>query len=535
MKKLSKVLLTFILIFSIIGCSKSNESKETTETTDVKQEVETEVSQNEEENVEAELVSDQDTLVYSIGGELVRNINVFTTNDSTGLTTLSLLYSPLYKYKSDEIKYFLAEDASVNDDGTILTLKLREGVKWSDGEDFTADDVVFNIERRTNFEQEEYLDHMLIFGDEVVKAEKVDDHTVNIILPEPYANAIEILTDVYIAPKHIYEDVEDLEDNEFNETPIGTGPYTLAEYVNGEHMIFNAREDYFLDGPNIKNLVIKIMEDSNAALLSLEKGEVDLLGISPSDLNNLNLDNLKSIAVAGNNNSYLKLNDWSENLNDINVRKAIFYALDKDEIMKSVFLDDEYFEKTYTFLPANSEWKNDEVEKYDTDIEKSKNLLSEAGKESLSLKLAYNAVREDQEKQALVIQSQLKEANIDVMPLEPQVMYQNSFFTKTEMFDMFLGGFAMGIDPDTYFVFFDSGEDAYFHLENEELANIFEEAKTEMNHESRVDLYNEAQNMVQDMAVFFPFGSSKSIYAFNSELNGVEEFLSDGDFAHLSY
>ncbi|MDZ7542898.1 ABC transporter substrate-binding protein, partial [Clostridium perfringens] len=84
-----------------------------------------------------------DTFVYGIPGDPGNSVNVITTSDRFGLMTIKALYSPLYMYNADGINYFLAESMTQSEDKLTYTAKLRQGVKWSDGEDFTADDVVF--------------------------------------------------------------------------------------------------------------------------------------------------------------------------------------------------------------------------------------------------------------------------------------------------------------------------------------------------------------------------------------------------------
>ena len=87
--------------------------------------------------------SGDSTFTYAISGDPTETVNVITTSDRWGLSTVKMIYSPLYMNNADGINWFLATDYSVSDDNLTYTFKLRDDVKWSDGEPFTADDVVF--------------------------------------------------------------------------------------------------------------------------------------------------------------------------------------------------------------------------------------------------------------------------------------------------------------------------------------------------------------------------------------------------------
>lgn len=524
MKKLLLLLLA-ITVVAMSGCGKADDKKPVEEPKQTESGTEQKDAEKKDE-ASTEKVEIKDTLTYGLPGDAVNNVNVFTTNDRTGLMTLKLIYSPLYTYTQNGINYFLAESMEPSEDGTKCVAKLRQGVKWTDGQDFNADDVVFTFGKKTNLQDERWLDSMLLFGDKAVQVNKLDDYTVEFVLPEAVANPYELFAGIFIAPEHIYKDVDDLENNDFNKTPVGTGPYKLVEHAAGQYLLFEANENYMFGAPSIPKVVYKVMENSSTAMLALQKGEVDILGISSDDIEEVKKnENLEVTTFSGGNVQYLKLNQWSPKFSEEKVREAVFYSLNKDEILKAAFKDSKYYNFTESFLPNGSEWINKDLMKFEPDSDKAKKLLEEAGVKDLSLKLGYNVQNEKQGVMALVIQQQLEQSGIKVelVALDPPAMYKASFFEKTELFDMFLGGYTMGIDPDTYFVFFDSGEQAYFHLENEKISELFNRAKVEMNLEKRKELYNMAQVEIQNTKTFYPFGGSLGIIAHNKNLTGFDD------------
>ena len=88
----------------------------------------------------------ESTFTYAIAGDPGANVNVITTSDRFGLMTIKMIYSPLYMYNADGINYFLAKSVEPSEDKLTYTVHLRDDVKWSDGEKFTADDVVFTFD-----------------------------------------------------------------------------------------------------------------------------------------------------------------------------------------------------------------------------------------------------------------------------------------------------------------------------------------------------------------------------------------------------
>jgi ABC-type dipeptide transport system, periplasmic component len=182
----------------------------------------------------------------------------------------------------------LATEWSVSEDGLRYTFKLREGVKWHDGEDFTSEDVAFSL-----FRLKEAHPRGSITYQNLVEVETPDPHTAVVVLsaPAPYLITAQSSRESPIVPKHIFEKLAP-QDGQTLETAIGTGPFRLVEWVPGSHLIFERNEDYWDEGkPYLDRLILRIITDPAARAAALETGEIDI-GSNPVPLSDL--DRLRS-------------------------------------------------------------------------------------------------------------------------------------------------------------------------------------------------------------------------------------------------
>ena len=474
----------------------------------------------------ASSTSKDDTFTYAIAGDPGETVNVITTSDRYGLSTIKMIYSPLYMNNADGINWFLATDYSVSDDNLTYTFNLRDDVTWSDGEPFTADDVVFTYEEMEKEENVGWAYSQLVYNEGTVKVTKVDDYTVSFTFPFQTPTAVEMLSQIFIMPEHIYKDVTDYEHNDYNMNSVGTGPYKLVDYQAGSYLRFEANESYFKGTPSIKNIVFRIIENSDTAILALQSGEIDAYSATPSEVEKLDMDqnNLTAYTYTEGRVGYMMIN--CNRVPDQKVRQAIFYALDKKAMNDAAFLSDEYYLTPNTFLPTNSQFYDDSnVEKYDRDLEKSKQLLSEAGVTDLKLKLGYAGTDDAQSTQALLIQEQLGEAGIEVELASSDATALSAQMQDPEnSYDMYLGGYIMGIDPDTFSSLFESGAGYnYMYYDDQKINDLFAQGRAETDEAARKEIYSELQKEIQDLAAFYPIVSNDKILVVNNRIQGIEE------------
>lgn len=465
------------------------------------------------------------TFTYAIGGDPGANVNVITTSDRFGLMTIKMIYSPLCMYNADGINWFLADSVDASEDNTTFTFHLRKDVSWSDGEPFNADDVVFTYEAMEDPNNAGWAYSQLVYDQGATKIEKVDDYTVRFTLPFASAASLEMLCNIFIMPEHLYKDVTDFENNDINTNPVGTGPYVMAEYAPGSHVKFEANPSYFLGMPSIDTFVFQIVENSNTAMMAIQSGEVDAWVATPAEVAQMDLEgsNLTTYAYSEGRVAYMAIN--VRQIPDEKVRKAIFYALNKKDINDAVYLSEDNYLTPTSFLPPISQYYTENVELYETDLDKAKELLAEAGAENLTVTLTYSGSDSAQTTQATLIQQQLAQAGItcELNGMDSTAMIAQLDDPETDI-QMFLNGYIMGIDPDTFLPLFASGGDYNrSHYDFPEIDELFKRGRETSDSDERFAIYEELQKTLQDKATFYPLASNNRLLVVNNRVGGVEE------------
>ena len=464
--------------------------------------------------------------IYGIDGDPTGNINPVTAGGRYDLMAVKAMFSPLFVYNGPgDLDYFLAEGITISQDKRVYTVNLRQGVKWHDGEVFNADDVVFTYSTIVSTPTATGHD-VYQFNGSPLQVEKVDDYTVNFIFPYAVPFALEILAmEKFMAPEHIWAGESDFKVNEKNANPIGTGPYKFSEYREGESLIMVKNKDYFLGEPSIETVIFRVLLDANAAVLALKTGEIDALAVQPSDVEKFD-DSISVYPYSENRIGYMSTILYRENMDNLLFRKAVLSGINKEDLIRATYVSEDYALNARSFLPQGASYYSDDVEFYPYNPELARKYLKDSNVSNPRLRIAYLGNVPTYEVQALLIQANLAEVGIDVelMPLDSGAMFNNALYPRTAEFDLFLGGFIMGIDPDNYATLFTSTGNANFSgIENSKLDELFDAGRQELDESARASIYAELQREFMDYAFFLPLTENKRILAVSNRIGGIDD------------
>ncbi|MBR6585491.1 MAG: ABC transporter substrate-binding protein [Firmicutes bacterium] len=303
-----------------------------------------------------------------------------------------------YDYETGEYLPELATSWEVSEDGMEYIFHLRDDVKWHDGTQFTAKDVVYTVKRGIETSCGNYpsVDH----------AEAIDDFTVKYIMKNP--NSL-VLDKQWIGDAAVIQDGcgDDVATN-----IMGTGAYKVKEWHIGEHLIIEANPDYWGEQPQIKEIKFVTMPEANARLMAVQAGDVHAAKIGAANLKAAQEDeNITIYAVPSVQMNYLGMNHTNEYLSNKLVRQAIYHAINKQDIIDGAL--EGQGTVADTMVPASIQGHAKDIKGYEYDVEKAKALLAEAGyADGFELELTY--VTGGYDIQAQIIQAQLKEIGIDV-------------------------------------------------------------------------------------------------------------------------
>ncbi|MDQ2997492.1 MAG: ABC transporter substrate-binding protein [Chloroflexota bacterium] len=284
-----------------------------------------------------------------------------------------------------------AEMPKVNADATVYTFKLRSGVKFQNGRELNADDIVYTITRvldpatkspgqgffLTIKGAQEFIDGT---ATSVVGIKKIDPLTVEFTLAQPDVTFLNVmaLNFAFIVPKQEVDKYKD----DFGHHPVGTGPFTFDTWTSGQKITFKKNPSYFKpELPYLDGVEVQIGATPEVNVLKLEKGELDLLGdtLPPSEFVRLSQDQAWQSRIVHQtwvNTSYIAINTQFKPFDNVKVRQAINMAINKDQIVK---LMNGRAQAAKGILPPLMPGYDPNIKGYDYSVDKAKALLAEAG------------------------------------------------------------------------------------------------------------------------------------------------------------
>ena len=433
-----------------------------------------------------------------------RRLNPVIANDSASGTINDQIFNGLVKYdKNIRIIGDLAERWEVSNGGKTITFHIRKGVKWHDGVEFTAEDCLFSYKKFVDPNvatpySSSYMD--------VSMAEVVGKYIFRVTYKEPFSPALESWS-MGMLPKHLLEG-KDINTDSFNRNPIGTGPYKFKEWIAGQKIVLDANDGYFEGRPNIDQFIYRIIPDSSTMFQELLSGGVDMMGLNPlqylrkSETRRIR-ENYRKFRYPANAYTYMGYNLTNLLFQDVKVRQALSYAIDRRSIIDGLLLG---LGEPCTGPFSYVSWAyNPHAKSYDYNPQLASRMLDEAGwkdrtKDGILAKdgrpfrftILTNQGNTERIRTAEIIQQNLKAVGIDV---SIRVMEWQAFLEQIDKrsFEAIILGWSMSRDPDLYDIWHSSktkkGEYNFIGYKNAEVDRLLVEGRRTFDVEKRKSIY----------------------------------------------
>lgn len=468
-----------------------------------------------------ETTGTKDSLIFSINADIV-SMDCHMARDTVTSIIHYQVYETLVRNQPGEgLVPGLAESWEFSYDNTEITFKIRENVKFHNGDIMTAEDVAFSLNRAIA------SSFTTSYSGTMDHAEVVDDTHVKLCMKQAFGPVLQCLSVpcLGIVSKRA---VEELGDEGFASAPVGTGAYRFVERSSGEKIVLQGFEDYWRGAPEIKDLTFMIMTDRNTAAIALENNEVDVL-YSPDLADREHLESLENVAfIPGNGSVYMwviAFNNESSIFSDQRVREAISHAINREEIVDGALngfgmpVEMPIVPSVFGFDP---EFKNQEY-----DLEKAKKLLAEAGyPDGLTVTIKLNQ-SSTYTRPAEIVQAQLRQIGVN---LEFELMERAAFLsdvTTDANYDITLFMFTAGY-PDADYVLYgrmhssNIGGTNYIRYNNPDVDALLDKARSSSDEKERKELYYKISEYVRDDVPFIPLMTDNVCIAANSALKGVQ-------------
>ena len=366
---MKKRMLAAVLAFcvagaSLVGCGSGNSSGSTSAPADGST-----AAASEEAPAQKTQRATDNEIVIGIAQDLDQSLDPHYTVAAGTKEVMFNVFEGLVKYDPDGNTIpAVASEYEISDDGLTYTFKLREGIKFHNGDTVDLDDVIYSI---TRCQTDEKVNQQLSTGLAcIANLEKQDDSTLVMTLSEPNTELMSLLTLEIIPADYDKQDTE----------PVGTGPYKFISRTAQESVVLERFADYWGTPGNIDKVTYKIEEKAESLVMGLESGALDLVShLTTTQTNELSEEDFNIEQGAMNLVQALYLNNAKAPFDDERVRQALCYAIDRQGILDMAF-DGHGFLIGSNVFPSFTKYFDDSLTNYySVDLAKAKELLAEAG------------------------------------------------------------------------------------------------------------------------------------------------------------
>ncbi|WJK35450.1 ABC transporter substrate-binding protein [Solwaraspora sp. WMMA2065] len=455
------------------------------------------------------------TLVVAISSE-PDSLDVHVSTASPTFLVLENVYDTLVEPAPDlSFQPALATEWEVSDDLLTWTFHLREGVTWHNGREFVADDVVASFDRITDAETAANAWRF----ETVDEVRAVDDRTVEFVLTQPTPN---LLANVggfkgmaIVAPELI--DGDGLTTN-----AIGTGPFRFVSYTPGDRIILEANQDYWGDGPHVDRVEFRFISEPTTALTNLRTGAVHLTNnVPPQEVATLRDDPAVELGqLASNDYWYFTCNFDRAPFDDIDVRRALSFAIDREQVAQAAYFD--AATPVQSAMPPGNFWATDYAP-FSYDPDQARELLAEAGVTDLSMDLMLTNEFPHTLAAAEVLASQWGDVGVDV---EIRTLDFASWLDEqgAGSYDCYVLGWLNNLDGEyAYYGQHHSTGSFNFHgYANPQVDQLLDQARATVADADRKPLYDQAARFIIDDVSYGYLYSPQASLAWVPQVSGVE-------------
>ena len=454
-----------------------------------------------------------------------------------GASLISVDYDKL-EWVADQRQDMAKELPRISSDGRTFTYTLRDDIKWSDGRQITTDDFVFAFENARKPENDYIgLDDL----ERIQNLRAIDARTLEVTLDKQYARFLALsMSGVGAIPKHVWEGKPWLDPQgnpELLKPTVVSGPYVLRE-VNQEQAVFSRNPNWWGKRPNIEEVVyLHVGSNTTAVLEFLKTKRSDWAQSFPpaqfAEAKRLDATNVLEWSGATGTYRVMLYNLRRPFLSDKRVREALARAINRTDLIQ--YEDDLAVPQYGFYTQGNTKWVNNNVEKYEFDLNRSRQLLRDAGYElqgttlrgrdgqAVTLDIIYPTTSEPRKKIATYLQQQWKQLGVDasVTGLEFTTFVQK--YAADKDFDIAMGTYGGGsFDPDVaYEQIRTNGTQNAGGFSNERVDALLEQGKVEQDDGKRKQIYDEVQKLVIDDLPSYYMVTTKNFTAFDQKVKGV--------------
>lgn len=404
-------------------------------------------------------------------------------------------------------------------DEKTLEFELRQNVKFHNGEEFDADDVVYTMNFVSKPENKVLTQQNV---DWIAGAEKVDKYKVRILTKRPFSAAIEYLAGpVVIHPNEYYAKVGH---QGMNEKPVGSGPYRVTEHAIGKYIRLARNPDYFKDGPKaqprVNSIEIRLIPDAQTRVAEVLAGGIDMImSVAYDQAQQLRVvPRVQVVSGETMRIAFLQMNSMENSpaspLRDIRVRKAILHAIDREAMIKSIVGEGSRVLHTPCF-PEQFGCTDEGVRRYTFDPAKSKQLLSEAGLPN-GFDVDLYAYRERQQTEAMIGYLRAVGIRANLRFMQYPAMREALRAGKAPMAHYTWGSFSINDISAATPVFYKSTVDDINR--DAEVTALLDHGDSSVAPEMRKDAYRKALGLIQERAYVLPLYSLPTYYVADKDL-----------------